>query len=75
MQRFSERRVVWDDSSKAVEDSRAEEIIPISIKEKGDTLAHKSRESPPPQGYRPESANRDLEGYWKHPAPGPGCGK
>eukprot|EP00967_Tisochrysis_lutea_P054469 scaffold68114_cov19-Tisochrysis_lutea.AAC.1 len=38
---------------------------------KKDTLAQKSHEPPPPQGYRPECANGDLEGYWKHPAPGP----
>eukprot|EP00983_Pelagomonas_calceolata_P086683 1156806-Pelagomonas_calceolata.AAC.1 len=38
---------------------------------KGDTLAQKSHESPPPQRYRIRSANGDLEGYWKHPAPEP----
>eukprot|EP00983_Pelagomonas_calceolata_P034339 1075720-Pelagomonas_calceolata.AAC.1 len=41
---------------------------------KGDAL-EKSRESPPQQSYKTESANGDLEGYWKHPAPGPGCDK
>eukprot|EP00983_Pelagomonas_calceolata_P085259 1156519-Pelagomonas_calceolata.AAC.1 len=41
---------------------------------KGDTLAQKSRESPPPQlkSYKEKKANGDLEGYWKHPAPEPG---
>eukprot|EP00983_Pelagomonas_calceolata_P064053 1147959-Pelagomonas_calceolata.AAC.1 len=42
---------------------------------KGVTLAQKSHESPPPQGYRPVSANGDLEGYWKHPDPGSGSEK
>eukprot|EP00983_Pelagomonas_calceolata_P078088 1154143-Pelagomonas_calceolata.AAC.5 len=32
---------------------------------------NKSRESPPPQSYKSESAYGDLGGYWKHPAPGP----
>eukprot|EP00983_Pelagomonas_calceolata_P046490 1140207-Pelagomonas_calceolata.AAC.2 len=36
-------------------------------KGKGDTLAQ-SCGSPLTQGYRPESANGDLEGYWKHSA-------
>eukprot|EP00983_Pelagomonas_calceolata_P056793 1144765-Pelagomonas_calceolata.AAC.1 len=30
---------------------------------KGDTLAQRSRESPPPQSCKTESANGDLEGY------------
>eukprot|EP00983_Pelagomonas_calceolata_P061174 1146715-Pelagomonas_calceolata.AAC.1 len=42
---------------------------------KGDTLAQKSRESPPPQSYKEEKANVDLEGYRKHPAPEPGYEK
>eukprot|EP00983_Pelagomonas_calceolata_P023458 738992-Pelagomonas_calceolata.AAC.1 len=29
---------------------------------KGDTLAQKSRESPPPQSYKTDLANGDLEG-------------
>eukprot|EP00983_Pelagomonas_calceolata_P037082 1136172-Pelagomonas_calceolata.AAC.3 len=40
---------------------------------KGDALAQKSRESPPPQIHKEEKANVDLEGYLKHPAPEPGC--
>eukprot|EP00983_Pelagomonas_calceolata_P017698 556432-Pelagomonas_calceolata.AAC.2 len=38
---------------------------------KGDTLAQKSRESPPTQSYKIVNAraNGDLEYYWKHPAP------
>eukprot|EP00983_Pelagomonas_calceolata_P121411 1160798-Pelagomonas_calceolata.AAC.7 len=39
---------------------------------KGDTLAQKSHEPPPPQRYKEEKANGDLEGYWRHPAPEPG---
>eukprot|EP00983_Pelagomonas_calceolata_P054051 1143543-Pelagomonas_calceolata.AAC.1 len=42
---------------------------------KGDVLAQKSREYPQPQGYGPESANGDLEGYRNHPAPQPGSEK
>eukprot|EP00983_Pelagomonas_calceolata_P000004 175-Pelagomonas_calceolata.AAC.1 len=42
---------------------------------KGDTLAQKCRESPPPQSYETESANGDLKGFWKHLAPEPGCKK
>eukprot|EP00983_Pelagomonas_calceolata_P074831 1152719-Pelagomonas_calceolata.AAC.1 len=42
---------------------------------KGDTLAQKSRESPPPRSYKTENTNGDLEGYWKHPAPGTGSEK
>eukprot|EP00983_Pelagomonas_calceolata_P049809 1141674-Pelagomonas_calceolata.AAC.6 len=37
----------------------------------GDTLAPKSRESPPPQSFRTRSVNGGLEGYWKHPDPEP----
>eukprot|EP00983_Pelagomonas_calceolata_P018246 571689-Pelagomonas_calceolata.AAC.1 len=50
-------------------------LLIIPLKGKGDTLAQRSRDSPPPQSYKPESANGDLEHYWKHPAPGPGCEK
>eukprot|EP00983_Pelagomonas_calceolata_P086919 1156856-Pelagomonas_calceolata.AAC.2 len=39
---------------------------------KGNTLAQKSRESPPPQCYKTQNANGDLEGYLKHPASEPG---
>eukprot|EP00983_Pelagomonas_calceolata_P039390 1137165-Pelagomonas_calceolata.AAC.1 len=46
---------------------------PYINKGKGDTLAQRSCESPPPQCCKTESANGDLEGYWKHPAPEPGC--
>eukprot|EP00983_Pelagomonas_calceolata_P080603 1155219-Pelagomonas_calceolata.AAC.1 len=58
-----------------------ERTLPTSIPTsgKGDTIAQKSRESPPPppspplsQSYRTESANGDLKGYWKQLAPGPG---
>eukprot|EP00983_Pelagomonas_calceolata_P085380 1156540-Pelagomonas_calceolata.AAC.2 len=42
---------------------------------KGDTLAQSSRESPPPQSYKTGNANWELKGYWKHPAPEPGCKK
>eukprot|EP00983_Pelagomonas_calceolata_P079889 1154896-Pelagomonas_calceolata.AAC.2 len=31
-----------------------------------DTLTQKSRESPPPQSYKYENANGDLEGYWTY---------
>eukprot|EP00983_Pelagomonas_calceolata_P132157 1161840-Pelagomonas_calceolata.AAC.20 len=41
---------------------------------KGDTLAQKSRESPPPHSYRRKRACRDLEGCWKHPDPEFGFG-
>eukprot|EP00983_Pelagomonas_calceolata_P037663 1136454-Pelagomonas_calceolata.AAC.2 len=37
--------------------------------EKGDTLAQKSLESPPPRRLQKEGSNGDLKGYWKHPAP------
>eukprot|EP00983_Pelagomonas_calceolata_P080913 1155345-Pelagomonas_calceolata.AAC.1 len=43
-----------------------------TVRGKGDTLAQKSRVSPPPQSYKEKKANVDLEGYWKHPAPEPG---
>eukprot|EP00983_Pelagomonas_calceolata_P067944 1149689-Pelagomonas_calceolata.AAC.1 len=52
-----------------------EETLPTSIRKKGDTLAQKSRESPPPQSTKLKSAHGDLEGKWKHPAPKPGCEK
>eukprot|EP00983_Pelagomonas_calceolata_P118246 1160488-Pelagomonas_calceolata.AAC.9 len=39
---------------------------------RGDTLAQKCRESLPPRSCIVKSARGDLEGYWKHPAPGPG---
>eukprot|EP00983_Pelagomonas_calceolata_P054071 1143556-Pelagomonas_calceolata.AAC.2 len=45
----------------------------LAQKRKKHTLAQKSCESPLSQDCRPESANGDLEGYWKHPVPGPGC--
>eukprot|EP00983_Pelagomonas_calceolata_P119024 1160563-Pelagomonas_calceolata.AAC.1 len=38
-------------------------------KGKGDTLARKSRESPPPHSCEVRNADGDLEGYRKHPAP------
>eukprot|EP00967_Tisochrysis_lutea_P110059 scaffold171723_cov18-Tisochrysis_lutea.AAC.2 len=52
----------------------AKETLPALIKEK-ETLARETCEPPPPQGYRPGSANGDLESSWKHPAPRPGYEK
>eukprot|EP00983_Pelagomonas_calceolata_P116524 1160316-Pelagomonas_calceolata.AAC.9 len=40
---------------------------------KGDALAQKSRESPPPQSYKAEHANGDLEDDWKQLAPESDC--
>eukprot|EP00983_Pelagomonas_calceolata_P043685 1138996-Pelagomonas_calceolata.AAC.2 len=48
---------------------------PYITKGKGNTLAQKSHEPPPPQSYKTKNANGDLEGHWKHPAPDPGCEK
>eukprot|EP00983_Pelagomonas_calceolata_P024155 759868-Pelagomonas_calceolata.AAC.1 len=48
------------------------ETLPTSIKE-GGTLAQKSCDSPLAQSCKIKSANGDLEGNWKHRAPGPGC--
>eukprot|EP00983_Pelagomonas_calceolata_P078913 1154437-Pelagomonas_calceolata.AAC.2 len=53
----------------------AEKALPASIKGKGDTLAQKCCESPPPRSYETENANGDLEGNWKQPAPEPVCEK
>eukprot|EP00983_Pelagomonas_calceolata_P035725 1118204-Pelagomonas_calceolata.AAC.6 len=51
--------------------------FPLHQLRKGDALAQKIHEFPLPQGYRVSviSANGDLEGCWKHPAPRPGCAK
>eukprot|EP00983_Pelagomonas_calceolata_P067744 1149594-Pelagomonas_calceolata.AAC.2 len=51
----------------------AEENFPHQLRERRHIDSEEP--SPPPQGYRPESANGDLEDYWKHPDPGPGCEK
>eukprot|EP00983_Pelagomonas_calceolata_P087004 1156866-Pelagomonas_calceolata.AAC.1 len=65
---------------------KAEETLPIpyyvvtdwQLRKKtlfSDTLAQKSHWFPPPQSCKTGIANGDPEGYWKHPAPEPGCEK
>eukprot|EP00983_Pelagomonas_calceolata_P007676 249170-Pelagomonas_calceolata.AAC.2 len=51
---------------------KSAESFPFIILGEGHALAQKSLGFPPPQSYKPETANGDLEGYWRHPAPGPG---
>eukprot|EP00983_Pelagomonas_calceolata_P023663 744905-Pelagomonas_calceolata.AAC.3 len=40
---------------------------PATVARKKRKTTQKSCESPPPQSYKEEKANGDLEGYWKHP--------
>eukprot|EP00983_Pelagomonas_calceolata_P041386 1138040-Pelagomonas_calceolata.AAC.2 len=54
---------------------RRQKDISLHQSRKGDALAQKSHESPSTTKLHKKSANGDLESYWKHPAPEPGCEK
>eukprot|EP00983_Pelagomonas_calceolata_P000438 15141-Pelagomonas_calceolata.AAC.1 len=61
-----------DDALQRMEVLRVvEETLPTSVKEKETHWLR--RAASPPQSYKEEKAHEDLEGYWKHPPPEPGC--